>query len=92
VRSCIDLLIEILTVFRKTGNHSINTRCIDLVIYLAYAGMVGRILAPWLIHACMADNGTVAYLFIYLFIIVLWAKDRAALFITYLMDLEVTTI
>jgi len=30
VRSCIDVLTEILTVFRKTGNHFIiNTRCID---------------------------------------------------------------
>jgi len=33
------VLTEILTVFRKTGNHFINTRCIDLVnICLAYTG------------------------------------------------------
>jgi len=29
VRLCIDVLTEILTVFRKTGNDFINTRCID---------------------------------------------------------------
>jgi len=29
VRSCIDVLTEILTVFRKTGNRFINTRCIE---------------------------------------------------------------
>jgi len=56
VRSCIDVLKEILTVFRKTGNHFINTRYIDLVI-----------ICTWLIQAGradtgdMADTGTVAY-------------------------------
>jgi len=50
VRSCIDVLTEILTVLQKTGNHFINTRCIDLVI-----------IYTWLIQAGMADTSTTAY-------------------------------
>jgi len=51
VRSCIDVLTEILTVFRKNGNHFIHNRCIDLVI----------ILGTWLIQTGRADTGTMAY-------------------------------
>jgi len=41
---------RVLTVFRKTGNHFINTRCIDLAI-----------IYTWLIQAGRANTGIVAY-------------------------------
>jgi len=50
VRSCIDVLAEILMFFRKTGNLFINTRCIDLVI-----------IYTWLIQAGIADTSSLAY-------------------------------
>jgi len=56
VRSCIDVLTEILTVFRKSGNHFINTLCIDLVITYTWLIQAGRADTGG-----MADNGTVAY-------------------------------
>jgi len=85
VRSCIDVLTEILTVFRKTGKHFINTRCIDLVIYYIYLAYTGRyywywhsgiyrqawrILAQWLLKAGMAD--TTSSTMAYLIIIIFW--------------------
>jgi len=56
------LLTEILTVFRKTVNHFIITRCINLVInILGLYRQVWLSLAQWFIQAGMADTGIMAF-------------------------------